>query len=83
MGHQRDTKTKGIWVWGEPMEVDVNGVTTSVLFLDTEGFESVRKSSVYDDRCVRCAALCCTLTWSQGRGRAGERMGLPPQCPMP
>ena len=50
MGHQRDTKTKGIWVWGEPMEVDVNGVTTSVLFLDTEGFESVRKSSVYDDR---------------------------------
>lgn len=40
----------GIWAWGEPMEVDVDGVKTSVLFLDTEGFESIGKSNVYDDR---------------------------------
>ena len=32
------------------MEVDINGVKTSVLFLDTEGFESIGKSNVYDDR---------------------------------
>ena len=40
----------GIWVWGTPVEVDINGVTTSVFYLDTEGFESVGKSNVYDDR---------------------------------
>ncbi|KAI4329630.1 hypothetical protein MLD38_027997 [Melastoma candidum] len=46
----RDTKTKGIWVWGAPVELDINGVKTSVIYLDTEGFESVGKSNVYDDR---------------------------------
>lgn len=50
VGHMRDTKTKGIWVWGTPIEVDINGVKTSVFYLDTEGFESVGKSNVYDDR---------------------------------
>lgn len=50
VGHMRDTKTKGIWVWGEPVEMEINGRTVSVLYLDTEGFESVGKSSVYDDR---------------------------------
>lgn len=42
--------SKGIWVWGEPLEMDIGGVKTSVLYLDTEGFESVGKSNVYDDR---------------------------------
>jgi len=46
----RDTKTKGIWVWGTPIEVDIDGSKVSVLYLDTEGFESVGKSNVYDDR---------------------------------
>lgn len=40
----------GIWVWGTPIEVDIDGVRTSVFYLDTEGFESVGKSNVYDDR---------------------------------
>lgn len=40
----------GIWVWGAPVELDINGVKTSVFYLDTEGFESVGKSNVYDDR---------------------------------
>lgn len=40
----------GIWVWGTPLELDINGVKTSVFYLDTEGFESVGKSNVYDDR---------------------------------
>lgn len=40
----------GIWVWGTPVELDVNGVNTSVFYLDTEGFESIGKSNVYDDR---------------------------------
>lgn len=40
----------GIWVWGTPVELVVNGVKTSVFYLDTEGFESIGKSNVYDDR---------------------------------
>lgn len=40
----------GIWVWGTPVELVIDGVKVSVLYLDTEGFESVGKSNVYDDR---------------------------------
>lgn len=40
----------GIWVWGTPVELDIDGVRTSVFYLDTEGFESIGKSNVYDDR---------------------------------
>jgi hypothetical protein len=50
VGFQYDAA--GIWVWGKPIEMDIGGVRTSVLFLDTEGFESVGKSNVYDDRQV-------------------------------
>lgn len=40
----------GIWVWGTPVEMTIDGVKVSVLYIDTEGFESVGKSNVYDDR---------------------------------
>uniref|UniRef100_A0A2P2MHY7 Guanylate-binding protein 4 isoform X1 n=6 Tax=Rhizophora mucronata TaxID=61149 RepID=A0A2P2MHY7_RHIMU len=61
VGHMRDTKTKGIWVWGAPLELDVNGVKTSVLYLDTEGFESVGKSNVYDDRIFALATILSSV----------------------
>ncbi|MCD7472140.1 hypothetical protein HAX54_013135 [Datura stramonium] len=73
VGHMRDTKTKGIWVWGTPVELDINGVKTSVFYLDTEGFESIGKSNVYDDRIFALAAVMSsvliynlpeTLKWS-------------------
>ncbi|MQL86058.1 hypothetical protein Taro_018591 [Colocasia esculenta] len=61
VGHMRDTKTKGIWVWGAPLEVVIDGVKTSVLYLDTEGFESVGKSSVYDDRIFALATVMSSV----------------------
>ncbi|PON54403.1 Guanylate-binding protein [Parasponia andersonii] len=61
VGHMRDTKTKGIWVWGTPRELNVDGVKTSVLFLDTEGFESVGKSNVYDDRIFALATVLSSV----------------------
>ncbi|OMO78358.1 hypothetical protein CCACVL1_14433, partial [Corchorus capsularis] len=61
VGHMRDTKTKGIWVWGTPVEVDIDGVRTSVLYLDTEGFESVGKSNVYDDRIFALATVMSSV----------------------
>ncbi|KAI4326530.1 hypothetical protein MLD38_031836 [Melastoma candidum] len=61
VGHMRDTKTKGIWVWGTPVELDINGVKTSVLYLDTEGFESVGKSNVYDDRIFALATVLSSV----------------------
>ncbi|CAN0886761.1 Guanylate-binding protein 4 [Linum grandiflorum] len=61
VGHMRDTKTKGIWVWGTPIELDVNGQKTSVLYLDTEGFESIGKSNVYDDRIFALATVMSSV----------------------
>ncbi|KNA19971.1 hypothetical protein SOVF_056590 [Spinacia oleracea] len=61
VGHMRDTKTKGIWVWGTPVEVMVDGVKTSVLYLDTEGFESIGKSNVYDDRIFALATVMSSV----------------------
>nr|DAD19707.1 TPA_asm: hypothetical protein HUJ06_021170 [Nelumbo nucifera] len=61
VGHMRDTKTKGIWVWGTPLELDIDGIKTSVLYLDTEGFESVGKSNVYDDRIFALATVMSSV----------------------
>ncbi|KAL2635536.1 hypothetical protein R1flu_007015 [Riccia fluitans] len=61
VGHMRDTNTRGIWGWGEPLELEVDGTTTSVLFLDTEGFESIGKSTVYDDRIFALAAIMSSV----------------------
>ncbi|CAN1131821.1 Guanylate-binding protein 4 [Linum perenne] len=61
VGHMRDTKTKGIWVWGTPIELDINGVKTSVFYLDTEGFESIGKSNVYDDRIFALATVLSSV----------------------
>ncbi|KAF8388159.1 hypothetical protein HHK36_026825 [Tetracentron sinense] len=61
VGHMRDTKTKGIWVWGTPVELDIDGVKTAVLYLDTEGFESIGKSNVYDDRIFALATVMSSV----------------------
>ncbi|XP_008776501.1 guanylate-binding protein 4-like isoform X2 [Phoenix dactylifera] len=57
----RDTKTKGIWVWGSPVELVIDGTKVSVLYLDTEGFESVGKSNVYDDRIFALATVMSSV----------------------
>ncbi|KAI0497733.1 hypothetical protein KFK09_020967 [Dendrobium nobile] len=61
VGHMRDTKTKGIWVWGDPVDVVIDGVKVSVLYLDTEGFESIGKSNVYDDRIFALATIMSSV----------------------
>ncbi|CAN0898153.1 NADH dehydrogenase [ubiquinone] flavoprotein 2, mitochondrial [Linum grandiflorum] len=55
-------QSRGIWVWGTPIELDINGVKTSVFYLDTEGFESIGKSNVYDDR---VKVLFGSLGWAK------------------
>ncbi|KAL9269385.1 Guanylate-binding protein 4-like protein [Drosera capensis] len=57
----RDTKTKGIWVWGTPVKTKIDGVQTAVLYLDTEGFESIGKSNVYDDRIFALATVMSSV----------------------
>ncbi|KAK9140099.1 hypothetical protein Scep_009780 [Stephania cephalantha] len=61
VGHMRDTKTKGIWVWGTPLKLTIDGIETSILYLDTEGFESVGKSNVYDDRIFALATIMSSV----------------------
>ncbi|OEL13164.1 hypothetical protein BAE44_0025821 [Dichanthelium oligosanthes] len=50
-----------IWVWGTPIELDIDGSIVSVLYLDTEGFESVGKSNVYDDRIFALATVLSSV----------------------
>eukprot|EP00268_Persea_americana_P042442 TRINITY_DN4247_c0_g1_i3.p1 TRINITY_DN4247_c0_g1~~TRINITY_DN4247_c0_g1_i3.p1 ORF type:complete len:593 (-),score=119.90 TRINITY_DN4247_c0_g1_i3:352-2130(-) len=52
---------EGIWVWGTPVELLIDGVKTSVLYLDTEGFESIGKSNVYDDRIFALATVLSSV----------------------
>lgn len=61
VGHMRDTKTKGIWVWGTPVEMTIDGQKISVLYIDTEGFESIGKSNVYDDRIFALATIMSSV----------------------
>ncbi|KAJ8513041.1 hypothetical protein OPV22_003475 [Ensete ventricosum] len=61
VGHMRNAKTKGLWVWGIPVELVIDGSKVSVLYLDTEGFENVRKSNVYDDRIFALATLISSV----------------------
>lgn len=51
----------GIWIWGDPLELVIDGVKTSVIYLDTEGFESIGKSNVYDDRSLMDPPLLISL----------------------
>ncbi|KAF6160335.1 hypothetical protein GIB67_019104 [Kingdonia uniflora] len=50
-----------VWVWGTPLEIMVDGVKTSVLYLDTEGFECIGKSNVYDERIFALAAVMSSV----------------------
>ncbi|PNY05129.1 guanylate-binding protein 4-like [Trifolium pratense] len=61
VGHMRDTKTKGIWIWGTPIDLEIDGVKTSVFYIDTEGFESIGKSNVYDDRIFALATVISSV----------------------
>jgi len=60
VGHTRDTQTKGVWVWGEPM-ASQSQPGTSLVFLDTEGLESTRRIDTYDDRIFAFSAVVSSL----------------------
>ena len=66
MGHTRSTQTKGVWVWGEPQKLppsaktlqdSAGGQNASIVYLDTEGFESTGKADAYDDRIFALSTL--------------------------
>ncbi|URD96681.1 GTP binding protein [Musa troglodytarum] len=61
VGHMRDAKTKGLWVWGTPVELVIDGSKVSVLYIDTEGFENVGNSNVYDERIFALATLISSV----------------------
>lgn len=62
VGHTRETETKGIWLWGTPVEKkEADGSSSMVLYVDTEGFESTGKANSYDDRIFALSALLSSL----------------------
>jgi hypothetical protein len=62
VGHTRNTQTKGVWVWGEPIPVQSpDGETINILLFDTEGFESTGKADSYDDRIFALSTLISSV----------------------
>jgi hypothetical protein len=62
VGHLRAAQTKGVWIWGEPLEVTgPDGKPLSIFFMDTEGFDSTGKTDVYDDRIFAFSALVSSV----------------------
>ena len=62
VGHTRSTQTKGVWVWGQPTPLRLpSGQDLSLVFIDTEGFESTGKADAYDDRIFALSALISSL----------------------
>lgn len=57
--------TKGIWMWGEPLELDDG---SSLLFLDTEGLGSVDREQTHDTRIFALALLLATNFIYNSRG---------------
>ena len=65
VGHTRATQTKGVWIWGEaqkppqgiPTSLDLGTQQPSVVYIDTEGFESTGKADAYDDRIFALSTL--------------------------
>lgn len=62
VGHSRQTQTKGVWVWGEPIAVrDSADQELNLVFFDTEGFESTGKADAYDDRIFALSTLISSV----------------------
>jgi hypothetical protein len=57
VGHQRSAETKGVWVWDAQPTAQADGTPLTVIYMDTEGFDSTGASDVYDDRIFALAAL--------------------------
>jgi hypothetical protein len=59
VGHRRETQTRGVWLWKNavPQINGGNGKPVSLVFFDTEGFESTGQSDAYDDRIFAFAAV--------------------------
>lgn len=63
VGHTRQTETRGIWMWGEPIKLKSKSSIDEVnmLLFDTEGFESAGKADSYDDRIFAFSTLISSV----------------------
>jgi hypothetical protein len=58
--------TKGIWIWGEPVQVE--GKDMKILFMDTEGLGSTERSQNQDIRIFSLAVLLASYFMYNSRG---------------
>mmetsp|Transcript_7092 Transcript_7092/g.20767 ORF Transcript_7092/g.20767 Transcript_7092/m.20767 type:complete len:616 (-) Transcript_7092:489-2336(-) len=61
VGHTRNTQTKGVWLWGQSQQLEANGATASIVYMDTEGFEASGKSDAYDDRIFALSTVIASV----------------------
>lgn len=58
LGHLIAGKTRGIWVWPEPIITDDN---KRILLLDTEGLADTKKHQAYDQNMFAMTAMLSSL----------------------
>ena len=65
VGHSAQACTKGVWLWGEPVEVE--GKKMAIVFLDTEGLDA--PNAKYDERVFALALLLGSTFVYNSRGQ--------------
>eukprot|EP01080_Neovahlkampfia_damariscottae_P001416 gene1416-12036_t len=61
IGNTIDSCTKGIWIWGIPIEAKVRGENATILLLDTEGLASLDESQTHDAKIFTLSILLSSL----------------------
>ncbi|CAK4652314.1 hypothetical protein LEN26_016805 [Aphanomyces euteiches] len=66
VGGTVNAMTKGIWIWGQP--VDGTGGNKTIIFMDTEGLGSAQRSQTQDTRIFALALLLSSFFIYNSRG---------------
>ena len=62
LGHEFDPKTKGIWMWDQPLKFTLNsGQEVTMVFLDTEGIDATNATEQGDKQIFTLSVLLSSL----------------------
>ena len=64
--------TKGIWVWSQPLEAEINGEKMPVLLMDSEGLGAITEDQNHDTRIFMLALLLSSFFIYNSMGTIDE-----------
>ncbi|OQR87998.1 guanylate-binding protein [Achlya hypogyna] len=68
VGGTVNAMTKGIWIWGQPVEAAGSARKKTIIFMDTEGLGSSQRSQTQDTRIFALALLLSSFFIYNSRG---------------